>query len=97
MIFPSSLEKFIPQHVSLDQINGISFKKGCFPGQEIVARLHYLGKSKQSMQKMNLISDKKFSAGDSVMHPDTQKPLTIVDSVQIDDQHFTCLVVGQFE
>ncbi|MAX53379.1 MAG: hypothetical protein CMH22_15495 [Methylophaga sp.] len=37
-------EQFTPQQLNLDVIGGVSFKKGCYPGQEVVARLHYLGK-----------------------------------------------------
>ena len=40
---------FIPQTVNLDLIDGVSFTKGCYPGQEIVARSHYLGKVKRRM------------------------------------------------
>jgi folate-binding protein YgfZ len=43
MIWPESKEKFTPQQVNLDLVNGVSFSKGCYPGQEVVARLHYLG------------------------------------------------------
>ncbi|MCX7554457.1 hypothetical protein OS175_11235 [Marinicella sp. S1101] len=42
-------EMFIPQHLNLDQIGVIDFNKGCYPGQEIVARLHFLGKVKKRM------------------------------------------------
>jgi len=42
-IYPSSKEMFTPQQVNLDLVDGVSFNKGCYPGQEIVARLHYLG------------------------------------------------------
>lgn len=37
----ASYEAFLPQDVNLDIIGAVSFKKGCFPGQEVVARLHY--------------------------------------------------------
>jgi folate-binding protein YgfZ len=40
-------EEFIPQMLNLDQMGGISFNKGCYTGQEIVARTHYLGKTKR--------------------------------------------------
>ncbi|HCX13043.1 MAG TPA: folate-binding protein YgfZ [Gammaproteobacteria bacterium] len=45
-------EKFVPQLLNLD-INevGVNFNKGCYPGQEVVARLHYLGKSKRRMRQ----------------------------------------------
>ncbi|WP_296559952.1 folate-binding protein [Pigmentiphaga sp.] len=40
---------FVPQMVNLELIGGVSFTKGCYPGQEIVARSHYLGKLKRRM------------------------------------------------
>ena len=42
-------EEFIPQMLNLDQLGGISFNKGCYTGQEIVARTHYLGKAKRAL------------------------------------------------
>ena len=48
-IFIETQDKFIPQSLNLDLINAISFKKGCYTGQEIVARTHYLGKPKRRM------------------------------------------------
>ena len=49
MIYPASSEKFTPQQVNFDLIDGVSFSKGCYPGQEVVARLHYLGKESRRM------------------------------------------------
>lgn len=48
-ISDKTAELFVPQMVNLDLLNGINFKKGCYTGQEIVARMHYLGKLKQRM------------------------------------------------
>ncbi len=42
-------EEFIPQMLNLDKLGGISFTKGCYTGQEIVARTHYLGTAKREM------------------------------------------------
>ena len=42
-------EEFIPQMLNLDQLGAISFTKGCYTGQEIVARTHYLGKAKRAL------------------------------------------------
>jgi len=39
----ASSEQIIPQELNLEVLGGINFKKGCYPGQEIVARSHYLG------------------------------------------------------
>lgn len=44
MVYLQSKEQFTPQQLNLDVVGGVSFKKGCYPGQEVVARLHYLGK-----------------------------------------------------
>lgn len=49
-------EAFVPQMMNLDRIGGVNFKKGCYPGQEIVARSHYLGKLKRRMQSAYITS-----------------------------------------
>ena len=51
-ILATTQEAFVPQMVNLDLIGAVNFKKGCYPGQEIVARVHYLGKIKQRMYVM---------------------------------------------
>jgi tRNA-modifying protein YgfZ len=45
----ASSEHFIPQMLNLDKLGGISLTKGCYTGQEIVARTHYLGKAKRAL------------------------------------------------
>lgn len=47
-------EQFVPQMVNMDVLGGISFKKGCYPGQEIVARTQYLGKVKRRLFRVEL-------------------------------------------
>lgn len=44
-----AVDRFVPQMLNLDLIDGLSFRKGCYPGQEIVARTRYLGKQKRRM------------------------------------------------
>ena len=48
-IVPATTENFIPQMVNYNQIDGVSFKKGCYTGQEVVARMQYLGSLKRRM------------------------------------------------
>lgn len=48
-VFKSSVEEFIPQMVNLPALGAVNFKKGCYPGQEIVARMQYLGTLKRRM------------------------------------------------
>ena len=43
-------EKYLPQMIDLDKLNAVSFKKGCYTGQEIIARAHYRGKVKRIMK-----------------------------------------------
>jgi len=50
-VFSSSKEAFIPQMLNLQALNGINFKKGCYTGQEVVARMQYLGKLKRQMYR----------------------------------------------
>ena len=45
-------ERFVPQMLGLDHLDGISFKKGCYTGQEVVARLHYKGQSKRGLSRL---------------------------------------------
>jgi len=58
-------EKFIPQALNLDIDElGVSFTKGCYPGQEVVARMHYLGKPKRRLFQFK--SEFEASVGDSI-------------------------------
>lgn len=58
--------QFVPQMVNMELINGVSFTKGCFTGQEIVARMHYLGKLKKRCYKININTDNKPNTGDKL-------------------------------
>ncbi|MXS79927.1 hypothetical protein SAMN05216317_101161 [Nitrosomonas eutropha] len=72
-IFKATQEQFIPQMINLDAIGGVNFKKGCYPGQEIVARTQYLGKVKRRMYRAHLDSDSplEIAAGDNLFSADT--------------------------
>ena len=64
-VFLSTSEKFVPQMLNLD-INevGVNFSKGCYPGQEVVARLHYLGEAKRRL--FSFKSDSEMQIGDNL-------------------------------
>lgn len=47
-------EQWTPQQLGLDRLNGYSVKKGCYPGQEIVARTHFLGKAKRALHLLRV-------------------------------------------
>jgi tRNA-modifying protein YgfZ len=64
-VFLATSEKFVPQMLNLD-INeiGVNFSKGCYPGQEVVARLHYLGSAKRRL--FSFKSNHEMFVGDSL-------------------------------
>ena len=53
LVSQATSEHYVPQMVNLDKLGGVSFKKGCYPGQEIVARTHYLGKIKRHLYRVS--------------------------------------------
>ncbi|MFP6860389.1 YgfZ/GcvT domain-containing protein [Pseudomonas sp.] len=53
-VMASTRELFIPQMINLQAVGGVSFKKGCYTGQEIVARMQYLGKLKRRLYRLEL-------------------------------------------
>jgi len=62
----ATVEKFVPQLLNLDIDEvGVNFSKGCYPGQEVVARLHYLGKSKRRMRAFEC--DGEIEVGDELL------------------------------
>ncbi len=56
-ILPATQEQFVPQMANMELIGAVSFSKGCYPGQEIVARTQYLGKLKRRMYLMHVAAD----------------------------------------
>ncbi|WP_416652915.1 YgfZ/GcvT domain-containing protein [Candidatus Pseudothioglobus sp. Uisw_086] len=64
-IFSITSEKLVPQMLNLDIDEfGVNFSKGCYPGQEVVARLHYLGSAKRRLFAFDL--DSEVNIGDSL-------------------------------
>jgi len=55
-VWGATRELFIPQMLNLQAVGGVSFKKGCYTGQEIVARMQYLGKLKRRLYRLALDS-----------------------------------------
>lgn len=65
----ATVEQFVPQMANMDLLGAVSFKKGCYPGQEIVARTHYLGKVKRRLYRAKI---PEFAAsGDSLFSPES--------------------------
>ena len=65
-IVAATVEQFVPQMVNLELVGGVNFQKGCFPGQEIVARSQYRGTLKRRLMAFD--SDAPLAAGQEVFH-----------------------------
>jgi folate-binding protein YgfZ len=72
VILPQTQEKFVAQMANFDVIGGVSFKKGCYPGQEIVARMQYLGHLKRRMYLAHLDTDEIPQPGDELFSADME-------------------------
>jgi len=90
-------EEFVPQMANLDLIGGVSFTKGCYPGQEIVARMHYLGKLKQRMVLAHVEAETAPAPGGKLYSAELgdQASGTIVNVSAAPDGGFDLLAVVQ--
>lgn len=100
VIMPSTQEQFIPQMVNLEAIGGVSFRKGCYPGQEIVARTQYLGKIKRRMYLANIRPPSAFplvAGGDELFSADMEDQTVgmIVNAANSPDGGVDALAVVQ--
>ena len=68
-VFGATRELFIPQMLNLQALGGVSFKKGCYTGQEIVARMQYLGKLKRRLYRLSLPGDQLPEIASAVFSP----------------------------
>ncbi|MDE2598454.1 MAG: folate-binding protein YgfZ [Rhodocyclaceae bacterium] len=94
-VVAATQEQFIPQMVNFEAVGGVSFKKGCYPGQEIVARTQYLGKIKRRMYRATVAAPAV--AGQDLYAPETgeQSCGNVVIAAQTADNAWECLVVLQ--
>lgn len=67
-VYPESYELFTPQELNYQLVNGINFRKGCYTGQEIVARLHYRGKLKRHMYRFEYKNDQIPPPGTTIIN-----------------------------
>lgn len=68
-VFGATREQLIPQMINLPALGGVSFKKGCYTGQEIVARMQYLGKLKRRLYRLSLNGSELPAIGSELFSP----------------------------
>ena len=70
VVLPATQEAFVPQMLNLDLIGGVSLTKGCYPGQEIVSRMHFRGTLKQRMYLANISGSDRPQPGENLYSSD---------------------------
>lgn len=95
-ILDATREQFVPQMVNFELVGGVNFRKGCYPGQEIVARSQYLGKLKRRMLLASVDTDELAAVmpGTEVFSDDDpgQPGGMIVNAERGPDGRIACLV-----
>jgi len=95
-ITQATQEEFVAQMTNLDLLQGISFNKGCYTGQEIIARTQYLGKLKRRLYRVSVNTD-IVNAGDAIFSPEMQGQASgrVVLAAQAENHQWEALVVAQ--
>lgn len=93
-IYPDTSGKFLPHELNLDKLNAISFNKGCYTGQEIIARMHYRGKLKKHLYLGQTTTTEPPAPATSLysnINDEMEMTATIIDSVMDNSDH--CLIL----
>ncbi|NWF10705.1 folate-binding protein YgfZ [Pseudomonas salomonii] len=96
-VMPQTRELFIPQMLNLQAVGGVSFKKGCYTGQEIVARMQYLGKLKRRLYRLSLNAEQLPEPGTPLFSPNHNSAIGEVVIAAKADQSIELLAVLQAE
>lgn len=93
-VLPQTRELFIPQMLNLQKLAGISFNKGCYTGQEIIARMQYLGKLKRHMQILTFSATHNPAPGTHLYSADkTGEVGELVEAVSVAPGQYLALAV----
>jgi tRNA-modifying protein YgfZ len=83
-VYAATNELFVGQMLNLDVLGGIAFDKGCYTGQEVIARAHYRGKVKRRLQRFATQGSASLAAGANLTSTQGE-PLKVVDAVDLPD------------
>ena len=97
-IVDSTSENYLPQMLNLDLMQGLSYKKGCYPGQEVIARLHYRGQLKKRMYLGSVDTVITPGPGDQIELADTGATVgDVIDAERHPDGGVRFLAVSESE
>jgi folate-binding protein YgfZ len=92
-VYPSTSAAFVAQMLNLDVLGAIAFDKGCYTGQEVIARAHYRGRIKRRMQRFRTRAPHRLAAGDSGQLCEG-RGFKVVEAVQLGDGRCEFLAVA---
>jgi folate-binding protein YgfZ len=92
-VYAATSEEFVAQMLNLDALNAIAFDKGCYTGQEVIARAHYRGRVKRRLQRFASRGPLRLAVGDSGQLADG-RAFKVVDVVQLADGRCEFLAVA---
>lgn len=95
ILYPETSLLFTPQMIHLQNLGGVSFEKGCYVGQEIIARTQYLGTLKRHLHRMPLSQSQLPKPGDTFRNDHGESVGVFVDAVQTVPGQIDALVVMQ--
>lgn len=97
-VYSPTVEQCIPQHINMDLVSGINFSKGCYPGQEIIARLRYLGKAKYRLCTASVVSEGMIEPGQALFEKghDSQKAGIVIDAVKTEKNKYLLSAMLKF-
>lgn len=92
-IYPATSGKFLPHELNLHELRAIHFDKGCYTGQEIIARMHYRGKLKNHLYQASVSYSTSIQPGALLYTRANQVSGTVVDACQDAENHYRLLLV----
>jgi folate-binding protein YgfZ len=95
MIYPGTIDEILPHHANLSILEGISYNKGCYLGQEIIARMQYRGKLKKHMYRVFVQDESKPKVGSAVFGGTTinEAPGIVVRASESDQDGYELLII----
>lgn len=94
-VYTATREVFVAQMLNLDLLGAIAFDKGCYTGQEVIARAHYRGRVKRRMQRWSCAGDATPRPGDAARGPDGRS-LVVVRAARTGEGTHEVLAVGNY-
>ncbi|WP_372998565.1 YgfZ/GcvT domain-containing protein [Marinobacter sp.] len=82
---PATQESFVPQMLNWQHVDGVHFKKGCYTGQEVIARMHFLGQLKKSLFRFRIEQTEAMPAPGSSLYAGDRSVGEVVNTVRFRD------------